>query len=198
MPNRTHDIPKGIPPATDQQSKDTDNYAIAELTVKRVLDATRPKGIEARSWAAIVGQASQADREWNKHEGIADPWAEGSQGRQEFAPQIADTPGPVPIPVVWTRQDATRDEFRIAVGKTFPTTGPASTRGAVLLAHANYGNDAGGGVFPSNTTIAKRLSLTRGTVNEHVRWAVKAGWLRRTGVRGRTNIYQLTTPGEIV
>lgn len=194
MPD-THALPKGDTGPTDKELRDLYSLSIAELTVKRVLDVTRPEGIEARTWAEIVGQTSQANREWDESEGAnTDPWADGSAGWEEFCPQLETEPLSEPVPVVWTRIDANRLDFRIAVGKVFPTTGPLSTRGSILLAHANYGDDAGENVYPSNSTIAKKLGLARQTVNEHVRWAVKAGWLRRTGVMGRTKIYRLTRP----
>lgn len=130
------------------------------------LKLTRPDGIELHAWVAIMANAMEADRRWPKTP-RNDPWAGGSAGWQEFCTEVTeDDPEP-------PRTDPARDvgcaDFIGAVAASFPTTGPNSTRGAILLVVADYASADGSGAFPSNTTVGKKLSLGRDTVNGHVR-----------------------------
>lgn len=70
----------------------------------------------------------------------------------------------------------------------------ASSTKLVLFVLASYADASGANAFPGERRIAADASLSRSTVQAHLRAAVAAGFLKRAGKKGRSNCFRLAIP----
>lgn len=79
--------------------------------------------------------------------------------------------------------------------------GPASTMRHVLLALSTHMSTRQGTAFPSIGRLAEETGLSERCVGEHLRNAVRIGWIqvkrvRQPGRQWAQNVYQATYPNE--
>ena len=68
----------------------------------------------------------------------------------------------------------------------------STTEKIIMLSLADHANDEGRSIYPSQSRIAKKTSLTRETVNRHVQALIEKGYLDDKGYRqDRSNVLEV-------